>query len=143
MPTSQFSLGQDTRVVIIDGTLGRLNIGLVVDFKSAQQVKTVNTDPLNMPPLQAHLPGGWTFSFSIDRANSVADDAIAALELAYWNEQTVLFGTLYQYTTEINGSTSTYQYNNVTYHLSDAGTWTQNQVVKQTITGWASTRYRI
>jgi len=142
MPTSRFNLGQDNSVILIDGTSGaKLDIGLVVDFKSAQQVKQVNSDPLNSPPLQYHLPGGWSFSFSIDRANNNADAAIAALEQAYWNGAIVNFSTMYQSILEVNGSTSVYEYNNVTYHLQDAGTWTQNQVVKVSISGFASTRY--
>ena len=143
MPTTQFNLGQDVSLVLIGGSTGRLNLQLVTNFKSQQTVKTVNTDPLNGPPIQAHLPGGWTFTFSIDRATSAADDAVAAMEQAYWNGQLLAFGSMYQYVQEVNQSVSTYQYNNVTFHLSDAGTWQQNAVVKQSLAGFASTRYRV
>jgi hypothetical protein len=143
MPTSLFNLGQDGRAVLIGGFTGQLALPLVTSFRSMQSTKTIRVDPLNQAPIEFHAPGGWTFSFSIDRASASLDSAIAALELAYWQGQVIQFGALYFYVEEVNGSTTTWQYNQVTFHESEAGTWTQNQTVKQGLAGFASTRYQI
>jgi len=141
MPTSKFNLGQDSSVTLIDGFTGqKLKLGLVVDFQSAQKVKPVTSSPLNQRPLAFHLPAGWTFSFSIDRSNANVDKAISAFEQAYWSGSIVNFSTMTQRIIEVNGSVSKFQYNQVTWHLQDAGTWTQDNVVKVKITGEASGR---
>ena len=49
-------------------------------------------------------------------------------------------GQIFQYITEVNGSQSVYQFNNVTMSLSDSGHWQPDSAVKQTISFFASTR---
>jgi hypothetical protein len=47
---------------------------------------------------------------------------------------------MYQYITEADGSTSTYQHNNVVFKLASAGTWRGDQSVKQRLEFFASSR---
>ena len=89
------------------------------------------------------LPKGWEGSFELDRGSSTVDDFIAAAEQQYFNGSSVAPGTMYQYVTETDGSTSTYQYDNVTFRLSNAGIWKGDSSVKQKLEFFAVRRRRI
>jgi hypothetical protein len=89
------------------------------------------------------LPKGWEGSFDIERGNSAADDFISAAEQAYYSGSQPALGTMYQYITEPDGSTSTYQYDSVTFRLSSAGQWKGDASVKQKLDFFASRRLRI
>ena len=47
------------------------------------------------------------------------------------------------YVTETDGSTSTYQYDNVIFRLSNAGTWKGDSSVKQKLEFFAIRRRRV
>ena len=89
------------------------------------------------------LPKGWEGSFEIERGSSAVDDFIAAAEQQYYNGNTVNSGTMYQYVTETDGSTSTYQYDSVVFRLSNAGIWKGDSSVKQKLEFFAVRRRRI
>jgi hypothetical protein len=89
------------------------------------------------------LPKGWEGSFDIERGNSAADDFISAAEQSYYNGSQPVLGTMYQYITETDGSTSTFQYDSVTFRLSSAGQWKGDSSVKQKLDFFASRRLRI
>jgi hypothetical protein len=50
---------------------------------------------------------------------------------------------MYQYVTETDGSVSTYQYDNVIFRLSNAGSWKGDNSVKQKLEFFAVRRRRI
>ena len=50
---------------------------------------------------------------------------------------------MYQYVTETDGSTSTYQYDNVAFRLSNAGIWKGDSSVRQKLEFFAVRRRRI
>ena len=75
--------------------------------------------------------------------SSTVDDFIAAAEQQYFNGSTVSPGTMYQYVTETDGSTSTYQYDNVAFRLVNAGIWKGDSSVKQKLEFFAVRRRRI
>jgi hypothetical protein len=52
-------------------------------------------------------------------------------------------GTVYQYVTEVDGSTSTYQYSGVVFKLVNAGSWKGDASVKQKLEFFATKRQRI
>lgn len=142
MSSTAFSTGFDCQVVLI-GPKGRVDLSLVTGFSANQTVKTIRVDPLNAPPIEAHLPSGWTGEFMLERNSSAADDFFSNLEQDYWAGRSIGFSTLYQYVQEKDESTSTYQYDQVAIHLSDAGSWKAEGSVSQKITFFASTRKRI
>jgi hypothetical protein len=94
-------------------------------------------------PMAAELPKGWEGSFEVERGTSEVDDFIAAAEAAYFAQGSLPAGSLYQYVAEVDGSTSTYQYDSVVFKLANAGTWRGDAAVKQKLEFWASTRTRI
>ena len=145
MTTTQadFSTGNDCKLVLIFGILGRIDLTHVTGFHATQGVKSLRVERLNNTPLGADIPSGWTGSFSVDRGNSTQDDLAATLESMYWGGQRLPHGQIYQYINEPDGSQSTYLFSGVALNLTDAGTWQQSNVVKQTISFFASRRQRV
>jgi hypothetical protein len=93
--------------------------------------------------LGAELPRGWEGSFEVERGTSEVDDFIAAAEQLYYNGGPVPGGTLYQYVTEVDGSTSTYQFDSVVFRLANAGSWKGDASVKQKLEFFSTRKRRI
>lgn len=138
--STSFNIGKDTRVVVI-GPYGRIDPKHIVNFTAHQTVNKVRTQPLNKPRLQRDLPNGWDGTIEIDRSDSTLDDLAAAIEQAFWTGQAIPMGTIYQYIDELNGSTSTYQFDNVTMNVPNAGSYQAETPVKQTLE-WSASRRR-
>jgi len=68
---------------------------------------------------------------------------MAQIELAYLAGQAIAPGTLYQYVSEVDGSTSTYQYEGVVFKLTSAGMFRGDMPVAQKLDFFASTRKRV
>jgi hypothetical protein len=142
MSGSMFSVGRDCQVVVL-GAYGRVDLVHVTGFESRQMTASVRVDRIDGLQLGAELPKGWEGTFDLERGNSAVDDFIAKLETAYYNGQSPSPGTLYQYVSESDGSTSTYQFNNVVFRLASAGLWKGDASVKQKLEFFASTRVRM
>lgn len=142
MPTTQFSIGRDCQLVVI-GPRGRIDLTYVIAFESRQLTTPVRVDRMDGVPMAAELPKGWEGSFELERGTSEVDDFIAAAEAAYFAQGSLPFGTLYQYVSEVDGSTSTYQYDGVVFKLMNAGAWKGDSSVKQKLEFWASKRTRV
>ncbi|MEJ0016753.1 MAG: hypothetical protein WDN25_09315 [Acetobacteraceae bacterium] len=142
MSLTMFSVGRDTQLVVI-GPSGRVDLTHVTSFDSRQITHSVRVDRLDGTHMGTELPKGWEGSFEIERGNSSVDDFIAAAEQHYFSGNNVTAGTMYQYVTETDGSTSTYQYDNVTFRLSNAGLWKGDSSVRQKLDFFAIRRRRI
>lgn len=142
MPINSFSIGRDTQLVVI-GPAGRVDLTHVTGFEAKQKTHQIRVDKLDGTQIAAELPRGWDGSFEIERGSSAADDFIAAAEASYYASGQVPFGTLYQYVTEVDGSTSTYQYDSVVFRLSNAGQWKGDASVKQKLEFFAARRQRV
>jgi hypothetical protein len=141
-PTSSFNVGNDVRLVYM-GAYGRVDFSYVTNFTAKPLTKKVTVSPLGNSPLMRYLPGGWSFTFQIERANLNADALQALKDLNFWNGGAIPLETLYQYITETDGTTSTWQYISCCSELNDAGSWQQEAAVKQTIEGFASQRIQV
>src|SRR6185312_10215850 len=142
MSLTMFSVGRDTQLVLI-GPTGRIDLTHVTSFDSRQITQSVRVDRLDGTRMGTELPKGWEGSFEIERGSSTVDDFIAAAEQQYFNGSSVSSSTMYQYVTETDGSTSTYQYDNVTFRLSNAGIWKGDSSVRQKLEFFAVRRRRI
>jgi hypothetical protein len=142
MSLTMFSVGRDTQLVVI-GPTGRIDLTHVTSFDSRQITQSVRVDRLDGTHMGTELPKGWEGSFELDRGSSIVDDFIAATEQQYFNGSNITAGTMYQYVTETDGSTSTYQYDSVTFRLSNAGIWKGDSSVKQKLEFFAVRRRRI
>ncbi len=142
MSITNFSVGRDTQLVVI-GPAGRIDLVHVSSFEARQLTQSVRVDRLDGVPMGTELPKGWEGSFEIERGNSAVDDFIAATEQQYFSGTTATPGTMYQYISETDGSTSTYQYDTVTFKLVSAGQWKGDSSVKQKLEFFAVRRRRI
>jgi hypothetical protein len=142
MSFTTFSIGRDTQLVVI-GPTGRIDLTHVTSFDSRQLTHSVRVDRLDGTQMGTELPKGWEGSFELERGSSIVDDFVAAAEQQYYNGNSATAGTMYQYVTETDGSTSTYQYDNVTFRLSNAGIWKGDSSVKQKLEFFAVRRRRI
>ena len=142
MSLTMFSVGRDTQLVVI-GPTGRIDLTHVTSFESRQITQSVRVHRLDGTHMGTELPKGWEGSFELDRGSATVDDFIAATEQQYFNDNSITSGTMYQYVTETDGSTSTYQYDNVAFRLSNAGVWKGDSSVKQKLEFFAVRRRRI
>jgi hypothetical protein len=142
MPINAFSIGRDCQLVIM-GPQGRVDLTYVTGFESRQMTQSVRLDRLDGMPMGAELPKGWEGSFEVERGTSDVDDFIAAAEQAFFTQGSLPAGTVYQYVTEVDGSTSTYQYSGVAFKLANSGTWRGDSSVKQRLEFFATQRKRL
>jgi hypothetical protein len=142
MPTNAFSLGRDTQLVVIAPS-GRIDLTFVTGFESHQMTQPIRVDCLDGTQMAAELPKGWEGNFDLERGSSTVDDFIAATEQSFYTSGQMLTSTLYQYVTETDGSTSTYQYEGAVFKLAAAGTWRGDAAVKQKLEFFAARRIRV
>lgn len=142
MSYTAFSVGRDTQLVVM-GPNGRVDLEHVTAFESHQLTQSVRVSRLDGTQLGTELPKGWEGSFELERGNSVVDDFIAATEQTYFNGGSASVSTMYQYVNETDGSTSTYQYDNVTFKLANAGIWKGDSSVRQKLEFFGARRRRV
>jgi hypothetical protein len=142
MSFTAFSVGRDSQLVVM-GPNGRVDLEHVTAFESRQLTQSVRVSRLDGSQLGTELPKGWEGSFELERGNSVVEDFVAATEQTYFNGGSAGSNTMYQYISETDGSTSTYQYDGVTFKLVNAGTWKGESSVKQKLEFFGIRRRRI
>jgi hypothetical protein len=142
MAISVFSVGRDTQLVVV-GPSGTINLVHVTAFESRQVTQSVRVNRLDGSQMGMELPKGWEGSFELERGDSVVEDFIATTEQSYYNGSISTVSTMYQYVSEVDGSTSTYQYDSVVFRLSNAGLWKGDTAVKQKLEFFGSRRRRI
>lgn len=142
MSYTAFSVGRDTQLVVI-GAGGRIDLSHVTSFESRQLTQSVRVNRLDGTQIGTALPKGWEGSFELERGSAVVDDFIAATEQQYYNGGSMTPATMYQYITETDGSTSTYQYDGVTFNLTNAGVWKGDSSVRQQLEFFAARRQRV
>ena len=142
MVISVFSVGRDTQLVVI-GPSGTINLAHVTAFDSRQVTHSIRINRLDGNQIGMELPKGWEGSFELERGDSVVEDFIAATEQNYFNGFMSTISSMYQYVSEVDGSTSTYQFDAVVFRLTNAGLWKGDAAVKQKLEFFASRRRRI
>src|ERR1022692_3031152 len=115
MAISVFSVGRDTQLVVIAPS-GTMNLAHVTAFDSRQITQSVRINRLDGNQLGMELPKGWEGGFELERGDSVVEDFIATTEQDYFNGSVSSTSSMYQYVSEVDGSTSTYQYDSVVFH---------------------------
>ena len=142
MALNSFSTGKDCQVVVL-GPFGRVDFDHVTGFESRQVTASVRVDRMDGTMLGAELPKGWEGVFDIERGSPAVDDMLSQIEQSYLSGTTPAAGTLYQYVDEIDGSTSTYQFNGVVFKLTSAGAYKGDASVKQKLEFFAISRNRV
>ena len=142
MSVSAFSIGRDAQLVVI-GPTGRLDLSFVSGFEARQLTQQVRISRLDGTQMGTDLPKGWEGSFDLERGNSAVEDFIAAAEQDYYIGNPSVASIMYQYIAEPDGSTSTYQFDGVTFRLANAGHWKGDSSVQQRLEFYATRRRRI
>lgn len=137
-----YSIGRDCQVVLLWNGI-RIDLRDVTGFQANQEVKQQRSDPLNSLPVEFNTPAGWRGQFQVDRGSSALDDLIAAIEAAFWSAGVIGTGVIYQYISEPDGTMSTYEFVNVSLTLSNSGHYQAENIVKQTVSFFASQRNRL
>lgn len=136
-----YSIGRNCRVTLLwNGT--RVDLRDVTSFQASQLTRAQRADPLNAVPVVFNTPNGWRGSFVLARADATLDSLVAAIEAAFWNAGTIGSGTVYQYITEPDGSTTTWEYTGVSMTL-ETDRWQAEGMVHQTVHFHASTRVKV
>ena len=142
MAMTAFSIGRDTQLIVM-GASGRLDISHVTAFESRQITNPIRVSCLDGTQLGAELPKGWEGSFEVERGSSALDDFISSMEQDFYTGGGTTPGTMYQYITEVDSSTSTYQFDGVVFKLASAGSWKGDSSVKQKLEFYATRKRRI
>ena len=142
MALTNFSIGRDTQLVVM-GPNGRVDISHVTGFESKQVTAPIRVTRIDGTHLGAELPKGWEGSFEVERGTPSLDDFIAMIEQNFYNGSSAQFGSMYQYITESDSSTSTYQFDSVVFKFANAGIWKGNSSVKQKLEFFATRKRRI
>lgn len=142
MTQKPYNVGRDCRVILVYNGK-RIKLPSVTGFQSQQQTNRLSSSPLNDIPKFFDVPNGWSGGFDFQRDNSGADDLFAEIEGGFWSAGTMITGNIYQYVTEADGTTSTYEYVGATIRLSNAGNWRSEAIVTQHIDFVASIRNKI
>ena len=142
---NDFNIGKNCTVVINHplAPSGRLDLSIVTDFMAKSNTKDITVDGLDGINRTRFLPQHWDISIGIDRASAALDDFVAALDNAYFTSGSVPAGTVYQYVTEMDGSQSTYQFDDVVFKADGSGDWKGDGAVKQKLEGRCSRRRRV
>ena len=136
-----YTIGRNCQVILFWGG-SRVDLADVTGFSAQQEVKHQRADPLNSTPIEFTTPSGWRGQFEVDRGSSAIDDLVVSIETAFWAAGTIGSGTIYQYITEPDGSQSTYEFTGVSLVLSNAGNYQADNIVRQTISFFASQRVK-
>lgn len=145
MATNQFSTGKDCTLVIIHPLArgGRLDLPLITDMDAKPKFHDITGNHLDGYTRTQHIPQNIDLAFSVDRSTSDVEDFLSALWNAYRTAGRVPDGKVYQYVTEIDGSTTTTQYDGVAFKVDDLGTYKKDDRVPQKVMGTAMDYRRV
>jgi len=140
--TGSFSLGRDCTLVVMHPLApgGRLQLDNLMGFDPKQETAGVRVDRLDGVQMNAELPKGWTASIELERGSPAIDNLFALIEQAWHSAGSYFTATVYQYIAEPDGSTSTWQFDNVALKLDNPGGWKGDASVKQTVSFMANRR---
>lgn len=133
------NIGKDTTITILYNGV-RVDLPDITMFDSKPEYKVQRTDPLNGPPRETPIPSGWRISISCDRDGPALDALFNSIETAFWTTGATGTGSIYQIIKEVDGTTTTYEFQGVGLKLDDPGSWSAETTVKQKISGFASVR---
>lgn len=143
MPFGGYNVGRDVQIDFL-GSFGVLqSFSFVTGFSRKQRTQSVEIIKITGETTFMEIPNGWEVTLELERASSLLDDYIAALEAGYYNGQNILGSTLTETITEVSGAVTQYRYTGVAVTFEDAGEWRGNQSVKQRLMCKASRRIKV
>ncbi len=143
--TNFFNTGRDCSVVILHplAPAGRLDLPIVTMFDPKVAWHDIKSSAIDGLTRTRHIFENATFSVQIDRSDATLDNFVMAMVRAYQVTGSVPDGSIFQYVTEADGSTTTTQGTGVSFKLDDLGSWKKDSAVPQTLTGTAMSIGRV
>lgn len=140
---TEFDTGRQSAVVLDVPGYGIVEFSIVTGFSSTPQYDTPSVKPMNGPPIEMHQPAGHKGKFTISRLGPNADAFFAAQESGWWDSGVLPVCTMYQYITERTASQTVFRYDGVAVSLTDSGSFTAGEAVKQEVSFFASRKTKI
>lgn len=143
--TTTFTVGRDCSSVLISPYGGNVTLPLTTQITLTPEYSTAASTPINTPPLERDLPKGHRVTIAFDRVDGTVDKLFSQIEAGWWAGGTPDGGTnaaatFYVYVTEADQSITTYQYQGCSMKLTNSGSVSVDNPVKQEIQLFASTR---
>jgi hypothetical protein len=142
MPVNGFTVGKDVSIVL-NGPNGQIILNGVTDFSAKPVTTTLKHKPLSGIPQFGYIPDGWELSFKLDRMDPGVDNFWAAFEDGYYNGVNQAGGTVNESIQEADGSISKYRYTGFVLKLDNAGDFSGDKKVEQTLSGMASQKVKV
>jgi len=149
VPVNNLSIGHDVTVTIFDtATQSIVSFPARTGFSAEPITKTINSEPLNGPPLFGEAPNGWKGTLDFDRTDPTIDIYFANYEANYYAGGNPIAGTITEIIQEkgVNGAVgpiTQFVFTGVAMKLSQAGSWKAAEKVPQKIDWMASTRTQV
>ncbi|CAH2603210.1 conserved protein of unknown function [Rhodovastum atsumiense] len=134
MPVAGYSVGRDIKLVFVDENSGSVVTWPVLasaDFRP--DFRTLKWVQLDGTHLTAELPAGWTGTFTVERGGPDLMDYAVQAENDYYLGRPSASVYLQQTVTNPDGSVSQYRFTKGAVKLTDAGKWTGDEKVTQTV----------
>jgi len=133
MPINGLTIGKDVSLDI-NGATGPLAFtGSLTSFSAKQDTSTTRTKFLDGRNIPTKFYDGWSGSFMMERQSSVVLDYFVQLEDNYHAGLTETPIVITETIQEVDGSVSQYRYTNVVLTLDDAGVYSTDGTVKQSV----------
>lgn len=142
MPINNFSVGRDISLTIVTPS-GPINFNLLMDFQSKQDTTKKRIKGLDGKTRFVRFMDGWSGSLKLERRDSTVDDYFAQLEANYYSGVQEGGVSITDIKSEPGGNLTQYRYFGVLLDLEDAGKWSGEDTVNQTITFVAERRIKI
>ena len=143
MPVNNLNVGKDVRIDVIGPSGSYVSTNYITSFTSSQMTNSLESMPLNLPPIFGEIPKGWEGSFNMQRGDSTFDDLFALAEANYWAGQNTPSGTITETITDPTGAIHQYRYIGVVFKFSSAGSKTQDAFISMDVAFKASQRIKV
>lgn len=143
MPQGQYSLGRDVGLTIVSPQSGPITLNTITSFQSKSDDQVQKLILINGITDHLRFFQGWSGKFDIERANAILDQYFALLESNYFQGVPEAAASITETIVEVNGSISQYRYPGVILSYADAGEFTGDKSVKQTLNFVSKRRIQI
>jgi hypothetical protein len=137
-----FNVGHDVAITFNLPT-GSVQFAILTDFSSKRISKWVESHGIDGVCRYRAIPGGYEGKLTIDRASPALDLAIATLDQLYYSGAVVPPSTIDEVISELDGSTTSFQFTEVDFDPEDLGSWKGDSKISQTLAWKASFRNQV
>jgi len=135
MTTNSFNVGRDgAQITIFDSTLGQVTINGITSFDSKPGTVKLKSVNISGGITRRSIPDGHSGSFEVDRQDATFDTYFANREANYYGGLPPGAIFITQTITELDGTTTQFQFTDVELYPEDAGKYTGQEKVTQKFT---------